>query len=107
MSAVNETDAVRFLKAIIAEERKNGCPQAMDALIEPALRRWKSYERRFKTHKDKSLMHRTHDLEKGLLAWYPDFTYDPCCIRHLAISFAEALFHGTDESQSLHAKREN
>jgi hypothetical protein len=97
--AMNAEDAVPLLKAIIAREKKDGCTIAMEELIEPALRRWRSYERRFKRHKNKSLEHRAHDLEKGLLEWYPAlgygaFTYDPGCIRHLAQSFAEVLFQG-------------
>jgi hypothetical protein len=87
---------VAALKAIISEERGKGCPMANDMLIEPALRRWRSYERRFKRHKDKSLAHRAHDLEKGLLDWYErhqGYGYDPGCIHHLADSFAEVLFH--------------
>jgi hypothetical protein len=84
-------NAIRLLNAIIAREREDGCPMACESLIEPALRRWRSYERRFKLHKDKSLQHRAHDLEKGILEWYPNFGYDPGCIRHLAQSFAEAL----------------
>jgi hypothetical protein len=62
-------DAIPLLKAIIAREKTNGCPMAMESLIEPALRRWKTYDRRFTRHKDKSLKHRAHDLEKGLLEW--------------------------------------
>src|SRR5216683_579521 len=95
-------DAIPLLKAIIAREKKDGCTMAMEEFIEPALRRWRSYERRFKRNKDKSLMHRAHDLEKGLLEWYPAlgygaFTYDPGCIRHLAQSFAEVFFKGSEE----------
>ncbi len=99
-------DAIPLLKAIIAREKKDGCTMAMEEFIEPALRRWRSYERRFKRNKDKSLMHRAHDLEKGLLEWYPAlgygaFTYDPGCIRHLAQSFAEVLFQGSaDKSET-------
>ena len=81
---------------------------ASESLIEPALRRWRSYERRFKHHKDKSLKHRAHDLEKGLLEWYPDYGYDPGCISHLAQSFAEILFQGTENNSatSPHKKSE-
>lgn len=83
--------ATPLLKAIIAREQKDGCPMASENLIEPVLRRWSSYERRFSSHRDKSLKHRAHDLEKGLLEWYSDFGYDPGCIGHLARSFAEVL----------------
>ena len=94
---MNPKDAIPILEAIIARERADGCAMASESLIAPALRRWRSYERRFKHHKNKSLEHRAHDLEKGLLESYPDFSYDPGCIRHLAQSFAEALFRGTVE----------
>jgi hypothetical protein len=104
-------EAIPLLKAIIAREKKGGCTMAIEAFIEPALRRWKSYDRRFRRHKDKSLKHRTHDLEKGLLEWYPalgygEFTYDPCCIRHIALSFAEVLFQGStkDSVNAAHQK---
>jgi hypothetical protein len=101
-------EVIPFLKAIIARERKEGCPMASDSLIVPALRRWRSYERRFKRHKDKSLQHRAHDLEKGLLEGYPDFSCDPGCIHHLAQSFAEVLFRGADDvsATSSHAMKE-
>jgi hypothetical protein len=39
---MNAEDAMPLLKAIIAREKKNGCPMAMEAFIEPALRRWRS-----------------------------------------------------------------
>jgi hypothetical protein len=94
-------DAIPLLRAIIAREKKDGCTMAMEEFIEPALRRWRSYERRFKRHKDKSLKHRAHDLEKGLIEWYGEFTYDPGCIRHLAQSFADILFQGSaDKSET-------
>jgi hypothetical protein len=94
---MNPEDAIPLLKAIVARERKDGCPMASEALIEPALRRWRSYERRFKRHKDKSLEHRAQDLEKGLLESYPDYGYDPGCIRHLAQSFAEVFLQGSSD----------
>jgi hypothetical protein len=98
-------EAVELLKAIIGRERKAGCPEASERLIEPALRRWSSYERRFKRHKDRSLKHRAHDLEKGLLESYPDHGYDPGCIWHLAESFAEALTLGAvNNSGSSHMR---
>jgi hypothetical protein len=105
---MNADDAIPLLKAIIAKEKKDKCPMAIEAFIEPALRRWKSYDRRFKRHKDKSLKHRADDLEKGLIEWYPtlgygEFTYDPGCMNRLARSFAEVLFQGSaDSSMSPH-----
>jgi hypothetical protein len=80
---------------------------ASERLIEPALRRWRSYGRRFKQHKDKSLQHRAHDLAKGLLEWYPDYGYDPDCLRHLAESFAQALAEGAvTDHRSSHTGKE-
>jgi hypothetical protein len=71
---------------------------ADESLIAPALRRWRSYDRRFKNHKDKSLKHRAHDLEKGLLEGFSDYSCDCGCIHHLAQSFANVLFEGPDDS---------
>ena len=91
--------AISAMQAIIAEERGKGCPMADDLFIEPALRRWRSYDRRLKGHKDKSVKHRAHDLENGLLEWYVEhhgYGYDPGCIHHLAQSFAEVLFQGAN-----------
>src|SRR5262245_53286483 len=82
-------DAIPLLKAIIDRERKDGCTMAHESLIEPALRRWKTYDDA--SNKDKSLKHRAHDLEKGLIQSFTDYGYDTCCIRHLAQSFAEVL----------------
>jgi hypothetical protein len=105
---MNPEDAIPLLKAIIARERKDGCTMASESLLEPAVRRWKSYERRFRRHKDKSLKHRAHDLEKGLLEWFQDYGYDQGCIRHLAQSFAEVLLHESadDVASSPHKHRE-
>lgn len=86
--------ATAAMQALIAEERGRGCPMADEFFIELALRRWRSYDRRLKRHKDKSLEHRAHDLEKGLLDWHVEhrgYGYAPGCIRHLAQSFAEIL----------------
>ena len=94
---MNAEDAIPIFQAIIARERKDGCPMASEDLIAPALRRWRSYERRFKRHKDKSLKHRAHDLEKGLRE-YRGLYYDPGCIRHLAQSFAEVLLQGSADN---------
>ena len=87
---------IASLHAIIAEERADGCPMADPMLIEPALRRWRSYDQRFKRHKAKSLEHRAADLAKGLMQWHIEhhgYGYVPPCIRHLAQSFAKVLFH--------------
>jgi hypothetical protein len=97
--SMDTVSAIPALKAIIAEERSQGCLMADEFFIEPALRRWRSYDRRLKRHKDKSLEHRAHDPEKGLLDWYVEhhgFGYDPGCIRHLAHSFAKILFASTE-----------
>lgn len=64
-------DAVAMLKAIIERERENGCPMASENLIEPALRRWKSYERRNRRSKDKSLDHRASISRRGFLLCFP------------------------------------
>lgn len=103
---MNAEDAMPLFKAIIAKEKEEGCTMALEEFIKPALRRWTSYERRFKRHKDKSFEHRAQDLEKGLLEWYPALgygalSYDAGCIRHLAQSFAEILFHGLVENSVL------
>jgi hypothetical protein len=82
-----------ILKSIIERERKNGCPMASEDLIEPALRRWASYERRNKRNKSQTLEHRALDLKKGLLALFPDHGYDESCLTHLAQSFALVLSH--------------
>lgn len=91
---MDTASAISAMRALIAEERSKGCPMAVDRFIEPALRRWSSYDRRFKRHKGKSLEHRTHDLEKGLLEWYVEnrgYGYVPGCISHIAQSFAAIL----------------
>ena len=97
-------NAISAMKVIIAEELAKGCPMADEFFIEPALRRWRSYDRRLKRHKDKSLEHRSHDLEKGLLDWYIEHHghgYDPGCIHHLAYSFAKILFGIAEGSESV------
>lgn len=72
---------------------------AHDDLIEPGLRRWRSYERRFPRRHEATLEHRAHDLVKG---WkerlFADHSYDGACLQHLALSFAEVL---TMESSSM------
>lgn len=72
---------------------------ADDSLIEPALRRWNSYERRNSRNKNQSFEHRVLDLKKGLLALFPDHDYDEECLNHLAESFALTL---SQESDGLH-----
>ncbi len=83
--------ATQLLDLIISREQSAGCPMADAQLIEPTLRRWRSYERRFRRHRDQSLEHRAGDLEKGLRELFPTGNYDPGCLRHLAESFATAL----------------
>lgn len=85
---------VAAMKAIIAEERRQGCPMAHEDLIAPAMRRWRTYDRRLKRCKDKSVTHRAQDLKKGLIEWNIEnhgYGYDPSCLQHLAESFAEFL----------------
>lgn len=97
-------NVISEMKTIIAEERAKGCPMADELLIKPALRHWRSYERRLKRHKDKSLEHRSQDLEKGLLDWYIEYHfhgYDPGCIRHLADSFAKILLGNAEGSDPV------
>jgi hypothetical protein len=94
MAYMSPQDVVSALKSIIDRERADCCPMASEGLIEPALRRWRSYARRFKKHKDQSLEHRAHDLEKGLIASFgKECGYVPGCVRHLARSFAEVMMH--------------
>lgn len=88
---MEDSTIIPLLEAIIARERQQGCPMATETLIAPAIRRWRSYERRYPRHKDRSLAHRAADLEKGLQALYPNHRYDPGCLQHLAQSFAEVL----------------
>lgn len=64
---------------------------ASESLIEPALRRWNSYERRNKSNKNKTIEHRVLDLKKGLLALFPKGNYDESCLEHLAKSFVMVL----------------
>jgi len=95
--AVDTRNVVPILESIIVRERAQGWPMADESLIGPALRRWKSYERRTKHSKDKSFEHRVLDLKKGLLALFPDHTYDEACLAHLARSFADALLQGSPD----------
>ena len=90
-------DRIPILKSIIEREREGGCPMASVGLIEPALRRWKSYERRNKRIKTKTHEHRVRDLTKGLLALFPDHGYDESCLTHLAESFAIVLSQDTKD----------
>jgi hypothetical protein len=96
---MNSEDAPARLKQIIDRERADGCPMADESLIEPALRRWRSYSRRFRRHRDQSLAHRAHDLEKGLIALFPEHNYDPGCLHHLAESFAAELLSEVEENR--------
>ncbi|MCJ8332186.1 MAG: hypothetical protein HRT89_17355 [Lentisphaeria bacterium] len=88
---MNSADLEQKLSAIISYEVEQGCPMAHPTMIAPAIRRWQGYDRRNKRNKDKSLSHRIKDLEKGLIALYPEHNYDPACLRHLAESFAEVF----------------
>jgi len=83
---------VTQLRAVIDREAADGCTMASHSLIQPAIRRWRGYERRNKRNKNKTFKHRVLDLKKGLLALYPDLYYDEACIAHLAESFAEILY---------------
>src|SRR5580658_5559075 len=69
--AMNARDPIPILRSIVSREQENGCPMADESLIEPALKRWRTYERRNRRNKTKSLEHRTLDLKKGLLALFP------------------------------------
>lgn len=92
MKAQNDTEEmVAKLAGVIEAEKADGCCMADALLIKPAIRRWLGYERRNQRSKDKSLQHRTLDLKKGLLALFPDYSYDEACITHLAESFAVVL----------------
>jgi hypothetical protein len=93
-------DLIPLLEAIIYREQADGCPMATERLIAIALRRWKSYDRRFKRHTDKSLEHRAHDLDKGLRKSCPNHSYDPGCTRHLVQSFAEVLLFGSENNSA-------
>jgi len=88
---VDRRELVPILKAIIERERENGCTMAFEGLIEPALRRLDSYERRNRRNKNKTHEHRVLDLKKGLLALFPDHGYDELCLTHLAESFVTVL----------------
>jgi hypothetical protein len=68
--------AIPLLRAIVRRERNDGCPLADESLIQPALRRWQTYERRFRNHKDKSLRHRAQDLENAFLDSLADYECD-------------------------------
>jgi hypothetical protein len=106
---MDNSKAISALKAIVADERSKGCPMAHESLIEPSLRRWKSFDRRMKQskdkrRKDKSLTHRSQDLEKGLIEWcvsQPGEGYVSACIEHLAHSFAEVLFKDGEGEETL------
>ena len=98
---MNPHDFVSALKSIVERERESGCPMACESLIEPALRRWKSYDRRNTRNKDKSLEHRVIDLTKGLIALFPDHGYDKSCLTHLAQSFAIVLRQDAKETPPM------
>lgn len=100
------TELTTQLKRIIEVEHADGCCMADDRLIEPAIRRWRSYARRNKRNKNPSSDHLALDIKKGWLQrWETMFghphSYDELCLEHLAKSFAEALTAdcGDDASQ--------
>jgi hypothetical protein len=100
---MDEQAAYSAIKAIIDREAADGCCMASDSLIEPALRRWRSYDRRTTRSKDHSIEHRANDLRKGWLETVFDgnHSYDMLCLEHLARSFAEVL-SGEPESRPSH-----
>ncbi|WP_425396381.1 hypothetical protein [Aeoliella sp.] len=81
---------------LIHREYADGCCMAHESLIAPAIRRWRSYARRNVKNKNQTLDHRAHDLNKGLVALFPEHNYDPACLGHLAESFAEILWRFED-----------
>lgn len=87
------------LQAVIDREHGDGCCMADSSLIEPAIRRWRGYDRRNKRNRSRTFEHRVLDLKKGLLALFPNHDYDPACIAHLAESFAEILFREFETEQ--------
>ena len=79
------------LREVVERELGDGCCMAAHSLIEPAIRRWRGYERRNARNRNRTFQHRVVDLRKGLLVLFPDHEYDEACIAHLAQSFAEIL----------------
>lgn len=80
------------LRSIIDREHADGCCMADPVLIDAAIRRWRSYDRRNKRNKHKSFEHRVQDLKKGLMTAWGDPVYsDHACVSHLAESFADIL----------------
>ena len=80
-----------MLAGVIQRDRDAGCCMADEFLIEPAIRRWKSYERRHRGSKTESLETRAADLKKGFLLLFPMHNYDEACLGHIAESFAAVL----------------
>ena len=85
------------LAAVIQRDRDAGCCMADESLIEPAIRRWKSYDRRHRCSKTESLETRTADLKKGFLFLFPMHNYDEACLAHVAESFAAILSGNTHQ----------
>ena len=79
------------LAGIVQRDRDAGCCMADESLIEPAIRRWRSYGRRHRRSKTESLESRAADLKKGFLLLFPMYDYDEACLRHIAESFAAVL----------------
>ena len=83
------------LAAVIQRDRDAGCCMADESLIEPAIRRWNSYERRHRCSKIESLETRAADLKKGFLLLFPSHNYVEACLEHIADSFAVVLSANT------------
>ena len=83
------------LTAILQRDRDAGCCMADESLIEPAIRRWNSYERRHRRSKIESLETRAADLKKGFLLLFPTHNYNEACLGHIADSFAAVLSANT------------
>jgi hypothetical protein len=98
-----------LLTAVIHRERDAGCCMADESLIGPAIRRWKSYERRHRRSKMESLETRAADLKKGFLSLFPAHDYDAACLGHIAESFAAILSGNTQqiEFEDRHVNRQS
>ena len=86
---------------LIHREHADGCCMADESLIAPAIRRWRTYARRNAKNKNQTLKHRAHDLNKALVALFPQHNYDPGCLRHIAESFAEILWRFENDQDGI------
>ena len=86
---------------VIAFERDAGCTMANEFLINVAVRRWNSFERRHKKSKTVTLSQRSKDLLKGFLAQFPEHNYVEACLKHIADSFTLILCSGDDKSGEI------